>query len=144
MTDLEQSPVLDVVANRTAEACQELWTRLGVEQSHKVEAVTIDMWEPYLSITSQTAPQAQIVHDKFHVAKHLNEAVDQVRRGREPPVAFPRKRSAQWHQVRLAKESRQLARGRPGSKFDALRFTLPPIKLCEERNFVLALGTLSP
>ena len=30
------------------------------------------------------------------------------------------------------------------SKFDALRFTLPPIKLCEERNFVLALGTLSP
>jgi transposase len=38
------------------------------------------MWEPYLSITSQAAPQAQIVHDKFHVAKHLNEAVDRVRR----------------------------------------------------------------
>jgi transposase len=25
-------------------------------------------------------PQAALVHDKFHVAKHLNEAVDQVRR----------------------------------------------------------------
>ncbi len=80
MTDLEQSRVLDVVADRTAEACQELWTRLGAEQSHEVEAVTIDMWEPYLSTTAQAAPQAQIVHDKFHVAKHLNEAVDQVRR----------------------------------------------------------------
>jgi transposase len=80
MTDLEQSRVLDVVADRTAEACQELWTRLGAEQSHKVEAVTIDMWQPYLSTTTQAAPQAQIVHDKFHVAKHLNEAVDQVRR----------------------------------------------------------------
>jgi transposase len=76
MTDLEQSRVLDVVVDRTAEACQELWTRLGSEQIHKVEAVTIDMWEPYLSTTAQAAPQAQIVHDKFHVAKHLNEAVE--------------------------------------------------------------------
>jgi transposase len=80
MSDLEQSRVLDVVPGRTGEACQELWTRLGSEQSHKVEAVSIDMWEPYLSTTAQQAPQAQIVHDKFHVAKHLNEAVDQVRR----------------------------------------------------------------
>jgi transposase len=80
MSDLEQSRVLDVVPERTGEACQELWTRLGSEQSHKVEAVSIDMWEPYLSTTAQQAPQAQIVHDKFHVAKHLNEAVDQVRR----------------------------------------------------------------
>jgi transposase len=80
MTDLEQSRVLDVVVDRTAEACQGLWTPLGVEQSHEVEAITIDMWEPYLRITAQAAPQAEIVHDKFRVAKHLNEAVDQVRR----------------------------------------------------------------
>ena len=46
MSDLEQSRVLDVVPGRTGEACQELWTRLGSEQSHKVEAVSIDMWEP--------------------------------------------------------------------------------------------------
>lgn len=83
MSDLEQSRVLDVVAGRTAEACQELWTRLGSEQSRKVEAVTIDMWEPYLSTTVQAAPQAQIVHDKFHVAKHLGEAVDRVRRAEQ-------------------------------------------------------------
>jgi transposase len=80
MSDLEQSRVLDVVPDRTAEACQELWTQLGSEQSHKIEAVSIDMWEPYLSATAQAAPQALIVHDKFHVAKHLNEAVDRVRR----------------------------------------------------------------
>jgi transposase len=78
MSDLEQSRVLEVVPDRTAEACQELWTQLGSEQSQKVEAVSIDMWEPYLKVTAQAAPQAQIVHDKFHVAKHLNEAVDQV------------------------------------------------------------------
>ena len=56
MSDLEQSRVLEVVPDRTAEACQELWMRLGSEQSHKVEAVSIDMWEPYLSATAQAAP----------------------------------------------------------------------------------------
>jgi transposase len=80
MSDLEQSRILDVVPGRTAEACQALWTGLGSEQSHKVEAVSIDMWQPYLRTTAQQALQAQIVHDKFHVANHLNEAVDRVRR----------------------------------------------------------------
>jgi transposase len=34
----------------------------------------------YLRATAQAASQAQIVHDKFDVARHLNEPVDQVRR----------------------------------------------------------------
>src|SRR5271170_2596948 len=38
------------------------------------------MWRPFVASTRQHAPQAEIVHDKFHVSKHLNEAVDQVRR----------------------------------------------------------------
>jgi transposase len=113
MTDLEQSRVLDVVVDRTAEACQQLWTRLGAEQSHKVEAVTIDMWEPYLSTTGQAAPQAQIVHDKFHVAKHPNEAVDQVRRAENRQLHSQGSDLQERYQVRLAKESRQLAGGRP-------------------------------
>ena len=36
--------------------------------------------KPYLASTQKQAPDAEIVHDKFHVSKHLNEAVDQVRR----------------------------------------------------------------
>jgi hypothetical protein len=36
MADLEQSRVLDVVADRTAEACQELWTRLGPSREARV------------------------------------------------------------------------------------------------------------
>jgi transposase len=30
--------------------------------------------------SEQRAPQAAVVHDKFHIASHLNEAVDEVRR----------------------------------------------------------------
>ena len=40
----------------------------------------MDMWVPYLEATRVAAPQALIVHDKFHCAKELNKAVDLVRR----------------------------------------------------------------
>lgn len=41
------------------------------------------MWEPYRKATRQAAPQAAIVHDKFHCAKELNKAVDRVRRSEQ-------------------------------------------------------------
>lgn len=43
----------------------------------------MDMWEPYVQSTRAHLPEAdaKIVFDKFHVVKHLHEAVDRVRRG---------------------------------------------------------------
>src|SRR5437773_2459378 len=40
------------------------------------------MWDPYVASTKEHLPDAdsKIVFDKFHIAKHLSEAVDQVRR----------------------------------------------------------------
>jgi transposase len=35
---------------------------------------------PYLNLVREHAPNAQILFDRFHIVKHLNEAVDAVRR----------------------------------------------------------------
>ena len=80
MTDLDQSRVLEVVPDRTEAAADALWQTLPEEQRGKVVAVAMDMSGPYAAAAAKHAPKAQIVHDKFHVSKHLNEAVDQVRR----------------------------------------------------------------
>lgn len=80
LTDLEQSRVLDVVEERTAEAAQELWQTLSAEQKQTVEAVAVDMWEPFIQSIEKELPDADIVHDRFHVSKYLGEAVDKVRR----------------------------------------------------------------
>ena len=40
----------------------------------------MDMWEPFIQSIQQAVPEADIVHDKFHVSKYLGEAVDKVRR----------------------------------------------------------------
>jgi transposase len=80
LTDLDQSRVLDVMEERTAEAAGQLWETLSPEQKQAVEAVAVDMWEPFIQTIRQQVPQADIVHDKFHVSKYLGEAVDKVRR----------------------------------------------------------------
>ncbi|MBP7946484.1 MAG: ISL3 family transposase [Verrucomicrobia bacterium] len=80
LTDLEQSRVLDVVEDRTAEAAGQLLQTLTPEQKETVEAVAVDMWEPFIRTIEKELPEADIVHDKFHVSKYLGEAVDKVRR----------------------------------------------------------------
>jgi transposase len=80
LSDLEQSRVLDVVEERTAAAAEQLWATLTPEQKQSVEAVAVDMWEPFIQSIQQAVPEADIVHDKFHVSKYLGEAVDKVRR----------------------------------------------------------------
>lgn len=38
------------------------------------------MWEPYINAVEAILPEADIVHDKFHIAKYLGEVVDKVRK----------------------------------------------------------------
>ncbi len=80
LTDLEQARVLEVVEDRTAEAAQQLWQTLSPEQKQTVEAVAVDMWEPFIRTIEKEVPDADIVHDKYHVSSYLGKAVDQVRR----------------------------------------------------------------
>jgi transposase len=53
---------------------------LSDEQKVSVKAVAMEMSPGYMSAVKNCMPQADIVHDRFHVAKYLNDAVDQVRR----------------------------------------------------------------
>jgi len=80
MTDPDGSRVLEVAPGRTEEAAARLWDSLSAQQRQQIEAVSIDMWQAFENSVRHHAPQADIVYDRFHIAKYLNEAVDQVRR----------------------------------------------------------------
>jgi transposase len=80
LTDPEQSRVLDVVEERTAEATDQLWEGFSPKQKQTVEAVAVDMWEPFIQTIQKQVRGAEIVYDKFHISKYLAEAVDTVRR----------------------------------------------------------------
>lgn len=81
LVDLNGSRVLDVVEERTETACKLLIEQsLSESQQKQVTAVALDMWKAYANAVADKLPQADIVHDRFHISQHLNEAVDQVRR----------------------------------------------------------------
>ena len=91
VSDLERGCVLHVADDRGQEALDRFWEMLPERERAKIEAVAMDMWEPYIQSTRAHLPGAdeKIVFDKFHVAQHLGNAVDKVRR--------------QEHRERLAK-----------------------------------------
>lgn len=81
INDLENSRVLEVVEGREGKAANELITSaLDEKQREMVCGVCIDMSAPYINAIEQHLPHADIVHDKFHISKHLGEAVDKTRR----------------------------------------------------------------
>jgi transposase len=82
VVDLDRTRVLYVAPDRKQASLDGFWPTLSVEQLAAIRGVALDMWDPYENSIRRHVPQAEekIVYDKFHVAKHLSEAVDQVRR----------------------------------------------------------------
>ena len=80
LTDIDRSRVLDIKPGRTLAAATSVINTLSEAQKASVKAVAMDMWPAYMSAARQCVAQADIVHDRFHVAKYLNTALDQVRR----------------------------------------------------------------
>lgn len=80
VNDLQRSRVLFVAQDRTAQALDGFWPTLSDDQRHSIKAISVDMWDPFVKSIRANVPDAEIVYDKFHIAKHLGEAVDLVRR----------------------------------------------------------------
>jgi transposase len=79
--DLERRVLLWVGDDRTEEAVRPFFTKeMGIRRCRTLQVVCMDMWAAYAKLVRQYAPNAQILFDRFHIVKHLNEAVDAVRR----------------------------------------------------------------
>jgi transposase len=82
VSDLERSCVQWVGDGRGKETLEQYWASVSEEQKGELEYVVLDMWEAYITATTEALPDGdeRIVFDHFHVVKHLNDAVDRVRR----------------------------------------------------------------
>jgi transposase len=85
VNDLERGCVLYVAEGREQSSLDPFWSSLSEEQLNGIEAIAMDMWEAYLnSIRAHVpCPETKVVFDKFHIAQHLGEAVDEVRRAEQ-------------------------------------------------------------
>lgn len=80
LTDLEKGIQLDILPNRRKETLLAHFQSLGVDFCNQIEVVSCDMWSTYIDVSEECFPNAEIVIDRFHVVKALNEILDKNRK----------------------------------------------------------------
>jgi len=66
--------------DRSEASMAQFYDWLGAEKSARIRLIVMDMWKPFRNVARQRAPQAAILFDKFHIMRHLGEALDKVRK----------------------------------------------------------------
>lgn len=66
--------------DRSQASLAQFYEWLGEKQAQRIRLAVMDMWKAFRKATEAGAPQAAIVFDKFHIMRHLGEALDQVRK----------------------------------------------------------------
>ena len=82
VNDIERGTVEYVTEDREKASLERYYATLSDQQRQGIEAVAMDMWEPYVQATLESLPLARekIVFDRFHIMQHMTQAVDQVRK----------------------------------------------------------------
>jgi transposase len=66
--------------DRSEASMKAFYDWLGPKKAKGIGLAVMDMWKPFRNATNEHAPQAAILFDKFHVMRHLNDALDRVRK----------------------------------------------------------------
>jgi transposase len=73
--------VIDIAEGRDKQTTKALLEQvIKPEYRDSVKTVSVDMWKAYLNSVEDILPNASVVHDRFHLIKYLNDAIDKVRR----------------------------------------------------------------
>ena len=81
VSDLEKErPIWFGGIDRSEESMNLFYDEIGPVKSGRIRLALMDMWRAFEKSTCQKAPQASILYDKFHVMRHLNEALDTARK----------------------------------------------------------------
>jgi transposase len=80
--DQREGNVVHVADGRGRDSLDDFYKAFDEQQRQAVESVAMDMWPAYIGSTEHYIPDAEtkIAFDKFHVAQHLSNAVDEIRR----------------------------------------------------------------
>lgn len=82
VVDLDRGTVEAVVDDRTQASLETYYRQFTPEELATIEAIALDMWEPYILATHACVPDAarKIVFDRYHATTQVTKAVDEVRR----------------------------------------------------------------
>ena len=80
LVNLDTGKLIAILEKRTQEELRETLTGWGKEVLEQIEEVSIDLWLPYKNLVKELMPSAEVVADRFHVMKQINQELDEQRR----------------------------------------------------------------
>lgn len=123
--------VIDMLTDRRRETLEAWFDRLSPEERVAIQVVCIDMWEPYFLAAQAKLPGVEVVVDRFHVMKNLNQALTNARREiqrQASPEVKEQIKGSRWvlvkNQDTLTDEERQ--------KLDVIYTVSPELKACHQ------------
>lgn len=75
LTDLDRGTIVDLLPNRKKETLIAHFKALGADFCAKITDISCDYWDAYLSVAKECFPNANIILDRFHFTKQLNEGI---------------------------------------------------------------------
>ncbi len=66
--------------DRSEASMDQFYRFLGEKKAKRIRLAVMDMWKAFRNSTHRHAPQAAVLFDKFHIMKHLGEALDKIRK----------------------------------------------------------------
>jgi transposase len=103
LSDLERHCVLAVLPERSQTALENWLEALSPGERQAIRVVAMDMWGPYRGVIQSQLAHAQIVADRFHVTRQLNEAIANIRRSLQTntnPADYEILKGTRWILVR--------------------------------------------
>ena len=116
--DIDLGKVMWVGFSRTKETLDSFFQELGPLKSRAVRVAVTDMWDPYIASVREHT-DADIVFDKFHIAKKVNEVLDLVRK-QEFAQADPVERKEMKHKRYLILSRNKNVEGERREELDTL------------------------
>ena len=103
--------------DRSETSMAQFYDWLGDKKSRGIRLAVMDMWKPFRKVALARAPRAAILFDKFHIMRHLGEALDNVRKteyarlsGKDRRYIKGQKYTLLSHRENLTLEGRQTLR----------------------------------
>jgi transposase len=93
VSDLLRRPAIWFGGTDRSEASLEQFYRwLGPKRCGQIRLAVMDMWKPFRTATARCAVDAAILFDKFHIMRHLGEALDEIRKSEYARWTGPKRR----------------------------------------------------
>jgi transposase len=79
VSDIDQGKLIEVIDSHKQEDIIEVLKQQPLQLREKVMEVSVDMWGGFPKVVQDVFPNAQVVFDRFHVMKPVNQELNKIR-----------------------------------------------------------------